>query len=151
MQQQALSVIVAWLRLERALEAFNADLRRDYGITSLQLAILRILSERAALPLAALRKTLVMHPATLGQAIDHLRGMDLCIVRPDPNDRRARTVAITELGRALVAEAPLAGPVRLRLVEEDPYRLEALALSLEDAAALFGLTPWLPSPRRSTR
>ena len=73
MQQQALSAIVAWVRLDSAIHAFNQVLRKDYGITGLQLEVLRILGERPSLPLAALRKSLVMHPATLGQSIDELR------------------------------------------------------------------------------
>ena len=35
------------------------------------------------MPLAALRKMLVMHPATLGQAIDALRKKELCTVRTE--------------------------------------------------------------------
>ena len=46
MQQQALSAIVAWVRLDRSIEKFNAELRRRFGLTGLQLAVLRILAER---------------------------------------------------------------------------------------------------------
>jgi DNA-binding MarR family transcriptional regulator len=144
MQQQALSVIVAWVRLERAFEAFNLDLKQRFGLTGLQLAILNILAERPSLPLAALRKGLVMHPATLGQAVDELRSKGLCAVARDPADRRARIVALTPAGEALLAAAPLAGPVRLRQTGADPARLDALAAALEDAIALFGLADWAP-------
>jgi DNA-binding MarR family transcriptional regulator len=147
MQQQALSAIVAWVRLERAFEAFNLELRRRFGLTGLQLAILRILAERPSLPLAALRKALVMHPATLGQAVEELRGKGLCTVARDPADRRARVVALTAEGEALLREAPLAGPVRLRQVAAEPARLDALARALEDAVDLFGLASWSPGGR----
>ncbi len=144
MQQQALSAIVAWVRLERAIESFNLSLRRDFGLSGLQLAVLRILAERPSLPLAALRKALVMHPATLGQAVDELKARGLCTVGRNPADRRARIVALTPAGEAVLAKAPLAGPVRLRQIAADPVRLEQLAGALEDAIALFGLTPWAP-------
>lgn len=144
MQQQALSAIVAWVRLERATEAFNADLKQRFGITGLQLAVLRICAERPQLPLAALRKALVMHPATLGQSIDELRRMNLVTVRTDPRDRRARLVGLTEAGAALLAKAPLAGPTRLREVDHDVARLDRLKLALEDAVELFGLDDWAP-------
>ncbi len=144
MQQQALSAIVAWVRLEAAIQNFNQGLRRQFGITGLQLAVLRILGERPALPLAALRKSLVMHPATLGQAIDELRVMGLCTVTRDSRDKRARVVAITEAGRELVARAPLAGPVRLREFDHDPARLDRLKAAFEDAVDLFGLGEHLP-------
>jgi DNA-binding MarR family transcriptional regulator len=147
MQQQALSAIVAWVRLDRAFENLNAELKRHYGITGLQLSVLRILAERPQLPLAALRKALVMHPATLGQAIDKLRVMDLVTVRRDPDDKRSRNVALTPAGTTLIAGAPLAGPVRLRDVVVDPLRLERLAAALEDAIDLFGLEDWAPGRR----
>ena len=145
MQQQALSAIVAWVRLERAIESFNLSLRRDFGLSGLQLAVLRILAERPSLPLAALRKALVMHPATLGQAVDELKAKGLCTVGRNPADRRARVVALTPAGEAVLAKAPLAGPVRLRQIAADPARLEQLAGALEDAVQLFGLTPWAPA------
>ena len=147
MQQQALSAIVAWVRLDRAFENLNAELKRRYGITGLQLAVLRILAERPQLPLAALRKALVMHPATLGQAIDKLRVMELVTVRRDADDKRSRIVALTPTGKEMLTGAPLAGPVRLRDVTVEPARLERLAAALEDAIELFGLTDWAPGRR----
>lgn len=149
MQQQALSAIVAWVRLDGAFTALNAELRKRYGITGLQLAVLRILAERPQLPLAALRKALVMHPATLGQAIDKLRVMELVTVRRDAEDKRARLVALTEAGTTLIQGAPLAGPVRLRDVTVDPARLERLAAALEDAIDLFGLERWAPGRKEA--
>ncbi len=145
MQQQALSAIVAWVRLERAMDAFQVDLKKRFGITGLQLAVLRICAERPQLPLAALRKALVMHPATLGQSIDELRRMDLVAVRTDPSDKRARLVGLTEKGRALLAGAPLAGPTRLREVDHDVPRLDRLKGALDDAIDLFGLADWDPA------
>jgi DNA-binding MarR family transcriptional regulator len=144
MQQQALSAIVAWVRLESAIQSFNQALRKEFGITGLQLAVLRILGERPALPLAALRKSLVMHPATLGQSIDELRVMDLATVTRDARDKRARIVAITDKGRELMARAPLAGPVRLREIETEPARLDALKAAFDDSIDLFGLGDYLP-------
>lgn len=147
MQQQALSTIVSWVRLERAMDAFHLDLKKRFGITGLQLSVLRICAERPQLPLAALRKALVMHPATLGQSIDELRRMDLVNVRTDPADKRARLVALTEKGKALLGDAPLAGPTRLREVDHDVARLDRLKLALDDAIDLFGLGDWDPAKR----
>ena len=145
MQQQALSAIVAWVRLETALTAFNTALRRDFGVTALQLSVLRILRERPSLPLAALRKALVMHPATLGQAIDELLKAGHCTVTPDPRDRRARLVALTDSGRTLAETAPLAGPMRLREIDSDPARLDRLKAACDDALDLFGLAEHRPA------
>lgn len=142
MQQQALSAMVAWVRLDRAITAFQADLKRRHNITALQLAVLHIIVERPHIPLAALRKALVAHPATLGQAIDALRRKGFCRVLSDPADRRARNVSITEAGQALVQSSPLAGPMRLRHVEGETERLDRLSTSFSDAIALFGLEEW---------
>lgn len=149
MQQQALSVIVSWVRLERAFEALTLELKQKYGLTRLQLSVLQILRERPQLPLAALRKALVMHPATLGQAIDKLRVRELVTVRRDPADKRSRIVALTFRGQALIADAPLTGPVRLRDIEVDAPRLERLAIALDEAIDLFGLEAWAPGRRES--
>src|SRR5437868_7521007 len=139
MQQQALSAIVAWVRLDAAIQGFNQTLRKEFGITGLQLAVLRILGERPSLPLAALRKSLVMHPATLGQSIDELRVMELVTVTRDQRDKRARVVALTDKGRELMARAPVAGPVRLRAMDHDVQKLDRLKAAFEDAVGLFGL------------
>ena len=57
---------------------------------------------------------------------------------------RYRGVSLTPEGETLLAQAPLAGPVRLRQIAEDPARLERLAAALEDAVTLFGLGTWAP-------
>lgn len=144
MQQQALSAIVAWVRLDAAIQNFNQSLRKEFGITGLQLGVLRILGERPSIPLAALRKSLVMHPATLGQSIDELRQMELCTVTRSERDKRARLVAITDKGRELMARAPVAGPVRLRAMDHDVAKLDRLKAAFEDAIEMFGLTEHLP-------
>ena len=143
MQQQALSAIVAWVRLDAAIQGFNQTLRKEFGITGLQLAVLRILGERPSLPLAALRKSLVMHPATLGQSIDELRVMELVTVTRDQRDKRARVVALTDKGRELMARAPVAGPVRLRAMDHDVQKLDRLKAAFEDAVGLFGLETYV--------
>ncbi|QYO76860.1 MarR family winged helix-turn-helix transcriptional regulator [Devosia salina] len=142
MQQQALKAMVAWMRLDQAIKAFEAALKRDHSITTLQLAVLHIVAERPHIPLAALRKALLAHPATLGQAIDDLRRKGLCQVRSNPEDRRARNVAITAAGTTLIAAVPMAGPMRLREVEGETERLDRLAPALNDAVDLFGLEAW---------
>jgi hypothetical protein len=43
-----------------------------------------------------------------------------------------------------MARAPLAGPVRLREIETEPARLDALKAAFEDAVDLFGLAEHAP-------
>lgn len=138
----ALRAIRAWVRLDAAFAELNRQLRCEYGITGAQLAVLRIVAEQDHLTLAALRRQLIMHPATLGQLVDRLASRHLVELSPDPDDRRRRRVSVTAAGREILAAAPLAGPVRLRSVPAEPDRVGGLADALSDAIDLFGLTTW---------
>ena len=138
----ALAAIRAWVRLDRAFAEFNRHLRETCGITSAQVALLRLIDEMGAPTLADLRGRLLMHPATLGQMVERLQGRGLVALEPDPQDRRRRRLGLTREGRETLAVAPLAGPVRLRVVGADPDRLRRLAVALEDAVELFGLERW---------
>lgn len=153
MQMEAVRAIRAWVRLDAALAAYNRELKARYDVNGLQLAMLRILAERLPLRISDLRRSMAIHPATLGQAIDRLVQRGLASRAPDPRDARARLIDVSPAGRALLAVAPLAGPVRLRYVDEDTRRLADLTLGLETAVELFGLTPWAPAedPPEPTR
>jgi DNA-binding MarR family transcriptional regulator len=137
----ALAAIRAWWRLDQAIAAFNRHLHDRHGVTGAQLAMLRIVAERPV-TLADLRAGLAMHPATLGQLIDRLARQGLVERRTSPGDRRKRLVEVTARGRRLLADAPLAGPVRLRQQPAEPERLRRLAAAFDDAVELFGLKEW---------
>lgn len=139
----ALAAIRAWVRLDRAFTEFNRYLQATCGVTGAQLALLRLIDESGTATLAELRGRLLMHPATLGQLVERLRHRGLVALEPDPEDRRRRRIELTREGRETLATAPLAGPVRLRVAEEDPARLRHLARALEDAVELFGLERWV--------
>jgi DNA-binding MarR family transcriptional regulator len=137
---EAVAAIEAWVRLDQAITAFNRELDRNHGVTGAQLAIMRLLTEWGPeVRLADLRDRLLMHPATLGQLLDRLAVRGIVDLTADPADRRRRVIRLTERGVRVVKEAPLAGPVRLRQVPEDPRRLRRLSQALNDAIVLFGL------------
>src|SRR5438128_2205278 len=125
-----LAAIRAWWRLDQAFTAFNRHLLQRHRVTGAQLAMLRIVAERPV-TLAELRSRLAMHPATLGQLIDRLVRQGLVVRSVSSADRRKRLVEPTPLGRRLLAEAPVAGPVRLRAVPADPERLRRLAAAFD--------------------
>ena len=132
----------AWGRLEHALRAYSRGLERTRGVTAVQLAMLRLVAETGPVRLAELRERLGMHPATLGQLVDRLAARRLVSLERDPRDGRRRVVTVTSHGRALLADAPVAGPVRLRSPELPRERLDRLAEAFEDAIELFGVTRW---------
>lgn len=137
---EAVAAIRAWTRLDQAIVAFNRQAEQQHGVTGAQLAILRLVAEWGPqVRLAELRERLVMHPATLGQLLDRLAARGLVRLAADTADRRRRLVELTQAGRWVIEQAPLAGPVRLRQVAVDPRRLRRLATALDDAIDLFGL------------
>lgn len=139
---EALAAIRAWVRFDQALAAFNRSLEAEFRITGVQLAMLRIIEERAPVTLAELRAALILHPATLGQLVDRLATRGLVSRSPDPADRRRRRVMVTARGRRLLRAAPVAGPVRLRSVPVEADRVSRLAQGFDDAIDVFGLGRW---------
>jgi DNA-binding MarR family transcriptional regulator len=130
----------AWLRLNDAMARFNRYLRAEFGITGGQLAILRIVAESET-TLLDLRRRLVMHPATLGQLVERVAKLGLVSVEVAEDDRRSRRIRLTEKGSAVLRDAPLAGPVRLR-TGAGPARAARLAAAFGDAIDMFGLSQW---------
>lgn len=138
----SVEVIRAWWRLERARARFDAQVKRDTGVTGSQLALLRIIDERDPVSIRQLRDDLDWHPASLGQAIWRLESRGLVTATEDPTDRRRRVCHLTETGRILLARMPLVGPVRLRTHEVDPDDLAVMRRGFDLALVAFGLDGW---------
>jgi DNA-binding MarR family transcriptional regulator len=134
-------VLRAWARLDAAMTAYQNEVRRDLGLTGLQLSVLQLLRGKPV-PLRELRATLSVHKATLGQAVKELAAGGLCRVTRSPEDARVRIVSGTPRGKALVRTVPLAGPLALLRSTRPPERVRRLRRALEDAVDLFGLDPW---------
>jgi MarR family transcriptional regulator, temperature-dependent positive regulator of motility len=139
------SAIRAWLQLDAAFAAVNADLVRRHGVTGAQVGMLRLIEEfGGALTLAELRERLALHPASLGQLLARLASKGLVTIGVDAADRRRRTVTLTTAGRGLIADAPLVGPVRLRTHRPDEATLHAITEGFGAALDAFGLTDYVP-------
>lgn len=138
----SVGVIRAWWRLERARTRFDAQLKRDTGVTGSQLALLRIIDEHAPVSIRQLRDDLDWHPASLGQAIHRLEGRGLVAVTDDPTDRRRRICDLTQAGHALLTRTPLVGPVRLRTQPIDPDDLATMQRGFDLALTAFGFDEW---------
>jgi DNA-binding MarR family transcriptional regulator len=141
--------IRAWTRLDGALASYRNAVRRDTGLTPLQLAILQLAYEAGMVPLRDLRRILAAHPATLGQAVAALSELGMCSVARSPADRRVRLVALTRRGRAALDRVPFAGPLRLGRQAVTTHKLKNLRRALDDAVELFGLVPWATPAARS--
>jgi Transcriptional regulators len=142
------AAIRAWLRLDAAFASFNADLVARYQVTGAQLGMLRLIAEFGGqTSLAELRGRLALHPASLGQLVGRLADRGLVELSADPDDQRRRLVRLTDDGERMIAEAPLAGPVRLRHEPPDPATLATIIAGFERAIDAFGLTSHAPQGR----
>ncbi|MFW0794420.1 MarR family transcriptional regulator [Gordonia sp. CPCC 205515] len=66
--------------------------------------MLALLSRNDAVPMSQLVSELGLEKSTLTRQIDSAARLDLVERRPDPQDARARLVALTDLGRARMDE-----------------------------------------------
>jgi DNA-binding MarR family transcriptional regulator len=94
-----------WL-LRRALRTMRRDVREQVDLTPSRHRLLRVVA-RAAEPQrqTALATALDVVPRSITSLVDDLERLGLVERRPDPTDRRATLVALTDEGRAVLAEA----------------------------------------------
>jgi DNA-binding MarR family transcriptional regulator len=119
--------------IRRALQLHDTIFAQEtasYDITSPQLAALKQIEKHPGIEMSALSDLIAYDCATVGGIIDRLEAKRLVRRTVSKRDRRKREVALTALGRALLAEiAPMAKRVQERLLER---------LSKAERAALVG-------------
>jgi DNA-binding MarR family transcriptional regulator len=110
-----------WL-LRRALHTMRRDVREQVDLTPSRHRLLRVVA-RAAEPQrqTALAAALDVVPRSITSLVDDLEHAGLVERQPDPTDRRATLVALTDEGRAVLTEADRQ---RRRHAEELLARLE---------------------------
>lgn len=103
----------------------SEDLAVTTGQTAARWHVLSVVSEEA-LSVAASARRLGLARQSVQRVVNDLRADDLVHLQPDPADRRAPLVALTERGRAVFAELQATS-------ERDRVRLlEASGLSASD-------------------
>lgn len=117
------------LHLQRAARAaarrFDTALR-PVGLTSGQFSLLMALNRPEPPTLVPVANLLAMDRTTLTAALKPLERRGLVSVHPDPSDRRARRLVLTEAGREKLAEAlPIWRTTHAAMQQglEDPDRL----------------------------
>lgn len=95
-----------WLRraYQRHMAIFAAAMG-NLDLTSTQFAALVKLQELGAAPQTELGRLTGMDRATISGVVARLQKRGLLQLRGDPEDRRARIIALTEAGEALLAQA----------------------------------------------
>ena len=92
-------------RAARALARRFDDAFRPVGLTSGQFSLLMSLNRPAPAGMASVAKLLAMDRTTLTAALKPLERRGLVKSVPDPEDRRARLLALTPAGSQLLARA----------------------------------------------
>lgn len=124
-------------RAARALARRFDDAFRPLGLTNGQFSLMMALNQPAPPPMGRIAAFLAMDRTTLTAALKPLERRGLVEVRPHPTDQRSRVMALTQAGRALLAEAmPIwtktHQEVEAALPEGEPDRLRAALAALAE-------------------
>ena len=98
------SLSEAFWAVARELRERSAETLAPWDITPAHLRALRTLSRHGTMRLSALSEQLQIAPRTATEVVDALEARDLVRRRPDPADRRATLVEVTEHGASVLAE-----------------------------------------------
>lgn len=98
-----------FVKLRRAVNslsgALNPVLAREHGLTETQFGVLEALYHLGPMPQARLCEKLLVSGSNLTTVIDNLEKGGLVRRDPNPEDRRAYLVKLSDSGRAAVAKA----------------------------------------------
>lgn len=75
------------------------------GLTNGQFSLLTVVAGHGEIGVLALAEALAMDRTTVTAALKVMEGRGLVALAPDPSDGRARRIALTDEGRAVLAEA----------------------------------------------
>ena len=113
---------------------------KDLGLTdSTRAPLLALHAADGPLRQKELAQALLLETSSLVRVLDHLRSMDLVDWTSDPNDRRAKCIALTPQGRKTVARI-LARSLEIErsiLVDVTPQELVVLRSALEKISRRF--------------
>src|ERR1700761_5857492 len=109
-QADRMAAITSVMRVQQLLLSRIEDTLKPYGITFAAYEALRLLafSRRGALPMGKMGDRLMVHPASVTNAISRLEQRGLVERRLSPDDRRVVLATITDAGQSLVREATAA-------------------------------------------
>lgn len=99
----------AFVKLRRAVNRLGGELNpvllRDHGLTETQFGVLEALYHLGPMPQARLCEKLLVSGSNLTTVIDNLEKNGLVRRDPNPEDRRAYLVTLSDSGRSTIAKA----------------------------------------------
>jgi len=120
----------------RVLRSANSDTRRQAGITSAQLFVLRSIAEHPGLSLDGVVRRTLTTQSTVSEVVARLVARGLVSSEPATNDRRRVTLHVTTDGKRLIADS--GPPIQDTLITS----LRSLPIPQQEAIA-DGLAAWL--------
>ncbi len=102
-----MAAVTSVMRVQQLLLARVEDVLKPYGLTFAAYEALRLLAftRHGSLPMGKMGERLMVHPASVTNAIRKLESRRLVERRLSPDDRRVVLATISDEGRAVVAEA----------------------------------------------
>jgi DNA-binding MarR family transcriptional regulator len=124
----------AFWSVARQLRETSAKTLAPWDINPSQLRALRVLARRGSVRLSQLSEHLHIAPRSTTEVVDALESRGLARRSPDPDDRRATLVEVTEPGLAVLEaiRGTEAGRVFGRLSQEDRAHLARILRQLRD-------------------
>src|SRR6201995_5172826 len=109
-QADHMAAVTSVMRVQQLLLSRIEDTLKPYGLTFAAYEALRLLafSRRGSLPMGKMGERLMVHPASVTNAIRRLEKRGLVERRLSPDDRRVVLATITGAGKSLVGEATMA-------------------------------------------
>jgi len=134
-----MAAVTTVMRVQQLLLARVEDTLKPYGLTFAAYEALQLLafSRRGSLPMGKMGERLMVHPASVTNAIRKLESRGLVQRYLSPDDRRIVLATITDDGRALAADATEA-------LNQAAFGLPDL--SLEQAAEVTALLRTIRAP-----
>ena len=105
-----MAAITSVMRVQQLLLSRVEDTLKPYGLTFASYAALRLLAftRHGSLPMGKMGERLMVHPASVTNAIRRLEGRGLVQRQLSPDDRRVVLAIITDAGRDVAREATFA-------------------------------------------
>src|ERR1700760_941585 len=106
-QADHMAAVTSVMRVQQLLLSRIEDTLKPYGLTFAAYEALRLLafSRRGSLPMGKMGERLMVHPASVTNAISRLEQRGLVERRLSPTDRRVVLATITATGQSVVREA----------------------------------------------
>jgi DNA-binding MarR family transcriptional regulator len=153
-QADHMAAVTSVMRVQQLLLSRIEDTLKPYGLTFAAYEALRLLafSRRGSLPMGKMGERLMVHPASVTNAISRLEQRGLVERRLSTDDRRVVLATITATGQSLVREATAAlNEAAFGLPGISPEQAAEITGVLRGVRAAAGDLPAEPAPGSSPR